>query len=250
MKPNRVPARCTAMILAAGEGTRLRPFTAHTPKPMLPVAGIPVLEHTLNLLRRHGIPRVVINLHHRPETVIEHFGGGDPALQITYSVEPRLLGTAGGVAAMRSAFGSGSLVVIYGDVLTNMNLTSLLEFHHQHDGVATIALYRVPNPTECGLVETNPAGRILRFVEKPPPKEVFTDWANAGVYVLATDVLPVIPDDTFYDFGHDLFPALLQAGEAMYGYPLREHEYLIDIGTVEKYRQAEEEWPGLEAPQA
>jgi NDP-sugar pyrophosphorylase family protein len=234
------------MILAAGEGTRLRPLTLTTPKPMLPVAGKPVLEHTLNLLRKHRVSRVVINLYHRPEAVIEHFGGGDADLQIVYSIEPRLLGTAGGVAAACSAFDEKELIVIYGDVLTNMDLTALLAFHRQRAGVATIALYRVPNPTECGLVETGSGGRIVRFVEKPSPAEVFTDWANSGVYVLDRRLLEMIRPDTFCDFGHDLFPKLLHQGESLYGYPLPDHEYLIDIGSLEKYRRAEEEWPGLE----
>ncbi|NOZ07006.1 MAG: NDP-sugar synthase, partial [Chloroflexi bacterium] len=145
--------------------------------------------------------------------------------------------------------GDPCLIVIYGDVLTNMNLSALLDFHHRRGGLATLALYRVPNPTECGLVETAPDGRILRFVEKPPPEEVFTDWANAGVYVLDTKVLDEIPPNTFHDFGHDLFPALLAQGAALYGYPLRDHEYLIDIGSLEKYHRAEEEWPGLEDSQ-
>jgi len=234
------------MILAAGKGTRLRPLTLQMPKPMLSIAGKPVLEHTLELLRRHGVNRVVINLHHQAEAVIAHFGGGRDGQEIIYSVEPELLGTAGGVAAMRSRFAGPCLIVIYGDVLTNMNLSALLDFHRQRGGVATLALYRVPNPTECGLVETAPNGRILRFVEKPPPEEVFTDWANAGVYVLDTGALDAIPQNTFYDFGHDLFPALLSQGAALYGYPLRDHEYLIDIGSLEKYHRADAEWPGLE----
>jgi len=237
------------MILAAGKGTRLRPLTLKTPKPMLPIAGKPVLEHTLELLRRHGIHRVVINLYHQAEAVIVHFDGGSKGQEIIYSVEPELLGTAGGVAAMRSSFVDPCLLVIYGDVLTNMNLSALLDFHVRRGGVATLALYRVPNPTECGLVETATDGRILRFVEKPPPEEVFTDWANAGIYALDTSVLDAIPQNAFYDFGHDLFPALLARGAALYGYPLRDHEYLIDIGSLEKYHRAEEEWPGLEDPQ-
>ena len=235
-----------ALILAAGEGTRLRPLTLACPKPMLPIAGRPLLEHTIAWLKRHGVTHIVINLHHRPEAITSHFGDGHRwGVQITYSYEKRLLGTAGAARKLQFFFDS-TFVLIYGDVLTDMNLTAMLNFHYQAMGrvppLATIALYRVPNPSECGLVGLDENRRITCFVEKPPLEEVFTDLANAGVYILEPAILAYIPPDTYYDFGRHLFPTLLEKGIPLYGYPIGPEEYLIDIGSPEKYHQAQQEW--------
>lgn len=225
-----------AMILAAGEGTRLRPLTNMIPKPMLPVGGKPLLEHTICWLRTHGIEQVAINLHHGPWLTQAYLGDGSAwGVRITYSLEDRLLGTAGAVKKLQSYF-DDTFVVVYGDVLTNMDLTGLVSFHQAKGGGVTIALYRVENPWTCGLIELDGEGRLLRFVEKPSPEDVFTDLASAGVFVMEPRVLDHIPVDTFYDFGHDLFPALLTEGVPLYGYPT--DAYLVDIGTMEKYRQA------------
>ncbi|MGB5932989.1 MAG: nucleotidyltransferase family protein [Anaerolineae bacterium] len=226
-----------AMILAAGEGTRLRPLTNMIPKPMLPVGGKPLLEHTICWLRTHGIEQVAINLHHGPWLTQAYLGDGSAwGVRITYSLEDRLLGTAGAVKKLQSYF-DDTFVVVYGDVLTNMDLTTLVSFHQAKGGGATIALYRVENPSACGLIELDGEGKLLRFVEKPPPEDVFTDLASTGVFVMEPRVLDRIPVDTFYDFGHHLFPALLTEGVPLYGYPT--DTYLVDIGTMEKYRQAQ-----------
>ncbi|MDH7487809.1 MAG: NDP-sugar synthase [Anaerolineae bacterium] len=235
-----------ALILAAGEGTRLRPLTLDRPKPMLPIAGKPLLEHTIAWLRQHGITQVAINLHHRPEAITDHFGDGRRwGVHIIYSYEEQLLGTAGAARRLQPFF-DDTFVVVYGDVLTDMNLTAMLDFHRRLKRrlplLATIALYRVPNPSECGLVGLDGSRRITCFVEKPPPQAVFTDLANAGVYVLEAAVLEHIPPDRYHDFGHDLFPALLERGAPLYGYPLGPDEFLIDIGSPEKYHQAQREW--------
>jgi NDP-sugar pyrophosphorylase family protein len=257
------------MILAAGEGTRLRPLTLERPKPMLPIGGRPLLEHLILWLRDHGITCLAINLHYKPDTVRAYFGDGAPwGVEITYSLEDPILGTAGAVKKLQDYF-ADTFVVVYGDLLTNMDLTRLIRFHNAHKVPSvpsvpsgpsgssvpsgpsgssapflTLALYRVSNPTECGLVALDGQGRIKRFVEKPPAQAVFTDLANAGIFILEPAVIDYIPPDTFYDFGHDLFPRLLREGVPMYGYPISEDEYLIDIGTLEKYQRAQRQWAG------
>jgi len=231
-----------ALILAAGEGTRLRPLTLDCPKPMLPVAGQPLLEHTIRWLSAHGIREIAINLHHQPEAITDYFGDGRRfGVHITYSLEDPILGTAGAAKRLEHFF-TGDFVVVYGDVLTNLDLTALIGFHRRQLAAVTVALYRVENPSACGLVGLDGNGRITRFVEKPPPDEVFTDLANTGVLVVESLVLAHIPPDTFYDFGHDLLPDLLAKGMPLYGYPIPDTTYLIDIGTPEKYQQAQLEW--------
>ena len=238
-----------ALILAAGEGTRLRPLTLDRPKPMLSIAGKPLLEHTIAWLKQHGVTRMAINLHHQPEAIASHFGDGHRwGVQFVYSYEEQLLGTAGAARKLQSFF-DDTFVVVYGDVLTDMNLTAMLDFHRTHQAaagstppLATIALYRVPNPSDCGLVGLDGNQRITCFVEKPPPEDVFTDLANAGVYVLEPAILDHIPPDTFYDFGNDLFPRLLERGIPLYGCPIGPEEYLMDIGSREEYRQAQRGW--------
>lgn len=230
-----------AVVLAAGEGTRLRPLTLEQPKPMLPIGGRPLLAHILEWLHRYGVEEVAINLHHLPHVVMEAFGDGRAlGLRLRYSVEERLLGTAGALSRFLDFFDARPFYVVYGDLLTAVDLGDLFRFHREKGGVATVALYRVPNPAECGLVDVDEAGRIRRFVEKPPPEEVFTDLANAGIYVLEPRVLAYIPEGQFCDFGRDVFPRLLAAGERLFGYPVR--QYLLDIGTLEKYHQAQEDW--------
>jgi mannose-1-phosphate guanylyltransferase len=226
-----------AMILAAGEGTRLRPLTKMIPKPMLPVGGKPLLEHTICWLRSYGIKQVAVNLHHAPWLTQAYLGDGSAwGVRITYSLEDKLLGTAGAVKKLQNYF-DDAFVVVYGDVLTNMDLTALVSFHRAKGGWMTIALYQVENPSACGLVKLDGEGKILRFVEKPSPEHVFTDLASTGVFVMEARVLDHIPSDTFYDFGHHLFPDLLAKGIPLYGYPI--DAYLVDIGTMEKYREAQ-----------
>jgi len=227
------------MILAAGAGTRLWPLTADYPKSMLPIGGRPLLEHTLALLGRHRITEIVVNLHHRPDAITNRFGDGSIwGVYITYSYEEQLLGTAGAVRKVADFFDE-TFLVVYGDVLTNVNLTALTQFHQQRGASVTIALYKVSNPTECGLVQLDATARIVRFVEKPAPTEVFTDLANAGIYVVEPSVLDHIPADVSLDFGHDVFPRLLDAGVLLSGYPIS--DYLIDIGSIEN-KQAQRDW--------
>ena len=236
-----------AMILAAGEGTRLQPLTAGVSKPMLPVAGRPALEYTLEWLHHYGVREVVINLHHHPDSVIRHFGdGGAFGMSIEYSIEERILGTAGGTKR-RANFFDQTFVVVYGDVLTDLDLSALADYHSTRTSQVhlTMALYRVPDPARCGVVELGGAGagRVLEFVEKPKDGEAPSNLASAGILVVDPDVLGHVPEDRFYDYGRDLFPALILDGVPLYGWPLPETAYLIDFGTPENYERAQREWP-------
>ena len=226
------------MILAAGEGTRLKPLTDTMAKPMVPIGPMPLLEHTLRLLKKYGITSCAINLHHKPATVSGYFGDGSGlGMALTYSREPALLGTAGAVRKLKDYFDT-TFVLIYGDVYTACDLGALLEFHRGRKGLATIGLYNVPNPTECGIVELDKDSRIRRFLEKPRPEEVFSQLANAGVYVLEPGIMDCIPENSVCDFGRDVFPLMLSRGMPLYGYTIK--EYLIDIGSMDKYQQARE----------
>ena len=233
------------MLLAAGEGARLRPLTLERPKPMLPVAGRPMLEYTIAWLRYHGITEIGINLHHCPRVVTDHFGDGSAfGVHITYSLEETAVGTAGGVKCLAKFFDS-TFVLIYGDVLTDFDLRPLVGFHltRPKEPHLSMSLCRVPNPLECGIVSLDREGRVTAFVEKPSIDEVFSDLANAGVLIMDPELLEFVPENAFYDFGLDLFPRLLQSGVPMYGWRLPDTAYLIDIGSPEKYNQVQEEWP-------
>lgn len=229
-----------ALILCAGEGTRLRPLTLTRPKPMLPLAGRPLLEHLVAYLRHHGICDIAINLHYLPQVITAHFGDGTRfGVRITYSHEERLLGSAGAARRLESFFSDQPFVVLYGDVLTDTPLEPLLAQHAAMRAALTMALYRVPDPWRAGIVELDGAGRVVRFVEKPAPDHVFSDLANAGIYVVSPEVLNLVPPAEPYDFGHDLLPRLLAAGMPVYG--LVASGYVLDIGDPQRYAQAEQD---------
>ena len=227
-----------AMILAAGEGTRLRPLTDTCPKPMLPIHGKPLLAHTLVWLRRYGVDEVAINLHHLPQAITDHFGdGSDFGVAITYSYEPELLGTAGAVKRLGDYF-DGTFFVVYGDVLTDLDLMAMYGCHRARRSVATLALHRVADPSGKGVVAVDDEYNIQRFVEKPAPGEVFSDLVNSGVYVLEPVVLDYIPEGKASDFGRDVFPKMLADGARLGGCLLAEGTRLVDIGTMEAYDRA------------
>lgn len=229
-----------ALLLAAGEGTRLRPLTLDRPKPMVPVGGRPVLEHLVALVRAHGVTEIAINLHYKPDPLVAHFGDGSRfGVSITYSPEVELLGSAG-AAKQLEPFLDETFFVLYGDVLTNLDLTSLAAHHRSAGALVTVALYEVEDATRAGIVDLTPDGRIARFVEKPAADQVFSNLANAGVYVAEPEVLRQIPMGRPYDFGTDLFPRLLEGGLPLAG--LRAPGYVLDIGSPERYRQAEIDW--------
>ncbi len=224
------------MILAAGEGRRLRPLTNHLPKPMLPVAGRPLLEHTITYLRDCGVTDLAINLHHLPAVVMDYFGNGSRwQVNLRYSVEERLLGSAGGVKRLQTFFDE-TFVVFYGDLLTWADLRPMVALHRSAGVLATMGLYHVPDPWNRGIVQLDEAQNIVRFAEKPPHDQVFSNLANAGIYILEPEVLERIPVEQTVDFGHDVFPGLLAEGVQVAGYVIE--DMLIDIGLPEKYEEA------------
>jgi len=225
-----------AMILAAGEGTRLRPLTEFLPKPMVPIVGMPLLERTLVWLAGQGITEVAINLFHRPQRIPDYFGDSFAGVRLHYFFEDTLRGTSGGVKAAEGVFKDAPFFVIYGDNLVYADLRRLAEFHASQPGIATLGLFQHPNPTAAGIAGLDGNGRITRFVEKPPADEVFSGLANAGVYVLDPAIFEFIPPNAPSDFGRDIFPALLAQNVPLYGTPLG--GYLQDTGTPEAYRRA------------
>lgn len=236
-----------ALVLAAGEGTRLRPLTLDRPKPMLPVGGRPLLGITLERLRAAGIWEVAINLHHLPQAIIDYVGDGSPfGLDVTYLYEPELLGSAGAVRELRQWIFESPLLLVYGDILTDLSFDRLLHHHALTraalpDVCGTLGLQQVENPTECGIVALNSIGRVMRYVEKPSEAEVFSRMAHAGVSVLEPHALSAIPP-TARDFGHDVFPAWVAAGMMLHGWRIPSDTYLIDIGSHERYERAQREW--------
>jgi NDP-sugar pyrophosphorylase family protein len=240
-----------AMILAAGEGTRLRPLTLETPKVLLPIGGRPLIELQLSWLKHHGIQEVAINLYHLGNKVKDYLGDGSRfGVKISYSPEERLLGTAGGVKRMEHFF-DDTFVVFYGDVLTNFDLQAMTQLHQAKKALATLAIFEAPNPREVGIVKMSPEGRILSFVEKTPPPVRSPEspvpspqsaiLASGGVYVLEKEVLNYIPAHNFSDFAYGTFPKLIELNLPIHGYVLKPQDYLIDIGTIEKYRQANDD---------
>lgn len=224
------------MILAAGEGTRLRPLTAALPKPMVPIVGVPLLERTLTWLAGEGVTEAAINLYHRPQSIPDYFGSEFAGIRLHYFFEEALRGTAGGVKAAQSVLQDAPFFVIYGDNLISADLRRLAAFHAVQAGISTLALFAHPNPMAAGIVGLDAENKITRFVEKPPADAVFSTLANAGVYVLNPSIFDAIPEDKPSDFGRDIFPALLAQGKPLYGTPLG--GYLQDTGTPATYRQA------------
>src|SRR4051794_24199079 len=235
-----------AMVLAAGLGTRLRPITYTMPKPMVPVANRPVMEHILLLLAKHGFSEVVANLHWFPELIEERFGdGSDYGLALSYSHEEQLLGTSGGVRNVREFLGD-SFLVISGDALTDIDLGAMRAAHEAHDGIATLATKRVADTSQFGVAITGADGRIQGFQEKPDPSEALSDLANCGIYMFRAEIFDYFPGPGqsklagegdppgFADWAMDVFPALL-AGDV----PFYSHEidaYWNDIGNLEELR--------------
>jgi NDP-sugar pyrophosphorylase family protein len=230
-----------AFILAAGLGTRLRSLGLDLPKVMVPVGGKPLLEHHLELFKRQGIRELIVNLHYLPEKITSYFGDGSRfGVKITYSREPELLGTAGAVKKMERELLDGTFVVFYGDNLVRVQFAPLIEFHRARKAVATVVLFASPEPWTGGVVETDSNGRVLRFVEKPDPKQVSTNLISAGIFVIEPSVLEMIPAGKFYDFGRDVFPKLLAEGRPVYA--MMPEAYIRDVGTPERLAKAQQDF--------
>jgi len=227
-----------AFLLAAGHGTRLRPLTDHTPKCLLPVRGVPLLEIWLELCRRHGIDEVLINLHAHSSVVSDYLNRNKNGIHTAIAEEERLLGSAGTVWANRDWVNQTECFwIFYADVLTRANLTSMLRFHESRGLLATLGVYRVPDPTRCGIVTVTQDGTLRSFVEKPSKPE--STLAFSGIMLATPALLDLIPADRPADFGFHVLPHL--AGQAaVYEIP----EYLIDIGTKETYEVAQQTWTG------
>ncbi len=226
-----------AVVMAGGEGTRLRPITANRPKPLVPVANRPIMEHILLLLKSHGITQVVATLYYLADAIEGYFGdGAELGVGLHYSVEDTPLGTAGSVKLAEEHLRDGTFLIISGDALTDVNLKPAIEFHKQKGAIATLILARVPNPLEFGVVITREDGRITRFLEKPSWSEVFSDTVNTGMYILEPEIFDYMESGKAYDFSQDLFPMLLREGKPLYGYVM--NEYWSDVGSITQYRDA------------
>jgi NDP-sugar pyrophosphorylase family protein len=225
-----------AILLAGGKGTRLRPLTIHTPKPIVPIFNRPFLHYQIDLLKQvPEIDEVILSLNYQPRRIEEIFGDGSAlGIKIRYVVEPAPLGTAGAVKYAGDNL-TESVVVFNGDVLTEVDLAAVLRLHRERRARATIVLTPVDNPTAYGLVETDPDGNIKRFLEKPKPEEITTNNINAGIYILEPDTFDRIPRDVAWSIERSYFPSLVERGEAFVAYIY--NGYWIDIGTPEKYTQ-------------
>jgi len=221
------------MVMAAGLGTRLRPLTYEIPKPMVPVANRPIIEHILRLLRRHGFGEVVANLHWFPDTIRDHLGDGSNAgVELTYSYEETLLDTAGGVWNVRDYLtgDDDSFVVMAADALTDVDLRALCEAHAAHDGVATMTVKRVPNVSEFGVVVTDAEGRVQGFQEKPDPAEALSELANCMIYAFRAEIFDYFPDPPHVDWAKDIFPILLDNDVPFYTHTVE--RYWNDVGSL------------------
>jgi mannose-1-phosphate guanylyltransferase/phosphomannomutase len=226
-----------AVVMAGGEGSRLRPLTSRRPKPLAPVANKPVMEHIVDLLRRHGITEIVATLHYLADEIESYFGDGSAlGVSMQYVVEDTPLGTAGAVKLAADILGNEPFVIISGDALTDLNLTELVADHRNSGASATITLQRVTNPLEFGVVITDENRHITRFLEKPSWGEIFSDTINTGIYVLDPLVLDYMESGKSYDFSRDIFPRLLHEGKLVSGYVAT--DYWTDIGNLQQYQQA------------
>jgi NDP-sugar pyrophosphorylase family protein len=225
-----------AILLAGGKGTRLRPLTIHTPKPIVPIFDRAFLHYQLDLLRKvPEIDEAILSLNYQPRRIEEIFGdSSDAGLSVRYVVEPAPLGTAGAVRYAGESLRE-SVVVFNGDVLTEVDLQAVIALHRERKAKATIVLTPVENPTAYGLVETDASSNVRRFLEKPKASEITCDTINAGIYVLEPDTFDRIPQDTPWSIERSYFPSLIERGETFVAYVYR--GYWIDIGTPEKYVQ-------------
>jgi len=225
-----------AVVMAGGQGTRLRPLTSNQPKPMVPVVNKPTIQHILELLQRHNITDVVMTLAFLPRLIRNYFGDGSYlGMHIDYTVEEKPLGTAGSVKLAQELL-DDTFLVISGDALTDFDLTRVVDFHREREAMITVALKSVENPLEFGVVIVDDEGRIERFLEKPGWGQVFSDTVNTGIYVIEPQVLDHVPSGVPYDFSHELFPKLFDLKKPLYGTVCE--GYWQDIGSLEQYIQA------------
>ncbi len=225
-----------AMILAAGVGSRLDPLTRAIPKPMVPVVNRPVIEHIVLDLKKHGFQEIMINLHYLGDVIQEGLGDGSRlGVQISYAQEDKLWGDAGSVKRSQAFFENETFLVVGGDDISDIDLSGLMALHREKHAASTIATTVVDDPSQFGIVVTDEDGRITRFLEKPKGGDVFSNTANTGVYIFEPDVFDLIPPDTFWGFGNNVFPSLLASGRPLYGFATT--AYWKDVGNLQVYRQ-------------
>ena len=228
-----------AVLMAGGSGTRLRPLTCDLPKPMVPIVNKPIIEHIVNLLKRHDFEDIYVTLYYLPQAIQAHLKDGkDLGVNISYALEEeKPLGTAGCVKNIEQHLDE-TFLIISGDALTDFDLSKVIEFHKAKGSKATIVMTRVENPLEFGVVITDEEGRVQRFLEKPSSSEVFSDTINTGIYVIEPELLELLPANEESDFSKDLFPEILRRGLPMYGY-IMESGYWGDVGSLTTYREAQ-----------
>ncbi|MBD8069144.1 nucleotidyltransferase family protein [Bacillus sp. PS06] len=223
------------VIMAGGKGTRLRPLTYHMPKPMVPLLHTPVMEYSIELLKKHGITEIAVTTGYLGNDIKQYFGNGSSwGVELTYFDEITPLGTAGSVKNAE-AFLDETFVVISGDILTDFDLTDGIHFHETKNSTLTILMKQMNNPSEYGILTTNSEGKVNRFLEKPTCNEIFSDFINTGIYIVNPSIFSYIPQGECFDFSKDLFPLLLQKDGRVYGFVVS--GYWSDIGTFPQYKQ-------------
>jgi len=228
-----------AVIMAGGEGSRLRPLTCDRPKPMVPILNRPVMEYTVELLKKHGITDIGVTLQYMPQDIMNYFrDGSDHEVNMQYFIEETPLGTAGSVKNAEG-FLKDTFVVVSGDALTDFDLSEAINFHREKGAIATLVLTPVEIPLEYGVVIAEKSGEIRQFLEKPGWGEVFSDTVNTGIYILEPEALDYVPGGQKFDFSKDLFPFLLKEKKPMFGVSLR--GYWCDIGNLKQYLEAQYE---------
>ncbi|TDQ53382.1 mannose-1-phosphate guanyltransferase [Actinorugispora endophytica] len=227
-----------AVVMAGGEGTRLRPMTANQPKPLLPVVNRPIMEHVLRLLKRHGFDDTVVTVQFLATLIRNYFGDGEElGMNLRYVAEEVPLGTAGSVKNAEEHLKGEPFIVISGDALTDIDLSDMVRFHRENGAMVTIGLKRVANPLEFGIIIVDDDGRVQRFLEKPTWGQVFSDTVNTGIYIMEPEVLDQVAAGENVDWSSDVFPRLLEAGAPLYGYIA--DGYWEDVGTHESYLSAQ-----------
>lgn len=223
-----------AVVLAAGRGDRLRPLTDRLPKVMLEFDGRPLLAHSLEQLRRHGLREVAINLHHLPEAIVRYFGDGERwGMRIHYSYEAELLGTAGTLRNLEAFLGREPFFLLYGDNVTDCDLSRLARFHRNRAAIATVAVCWLENPCSCGIVEIDASDRIVRYQEKPRPEDVFSHYINAGVYYFEPEIGRYLSDPPASDLSLHVLPRLLKDRAALLAY--RYGGYVLKFDSFEDW---------------
>ncbi len=227
-----------AVVMAGGEGTRLRPLTLNRPKPLVPVLNKPIAQHIIEHLKRAGITDIVVTLYYLAEEIQKYFGdGSDMGVNLIYSIEDTPLGTAGSVKKAEKYLEDDTFIIVSGDALTDINIEKAFAFHKAKKSEASLVLQSVQNPLEFGVVMTGDDSKITRFLEKPSWGEVFSDTVNTGMYLINPSVFSLMEHGKSYDWSQDIFPQMLQEERPLYGYVME--EYWTDVGSLDEYRRAQ-----------